>query len=163
MVKQTHTKIILDTNILIDAMQDNYAITWRIIDLILSDKLLAFASYKIVKEYNLIIKRNIANQKDKEKLEKFISKINIVEPTKEIKIIADDPEDDKFIECADECQADYIISSDKHLLFLEKYPEVPNKNWQVQILHPKDFWFKYSDENADEHEWKDVFKNLLGI
>jgi putative PIN family toxin of toxin-antitoxin system len=149
-------KIILDTNVLIDAMQDNYAITWRIIDLILSDKILAFASSKIINEYNLIIRRNVVREPDKEKLEKFISKTNIVEPKKRIKIILDDPEDDKFIECADECGADYIISSDRHLLLLEKYNS-------TKILDPADFWHKFSNENSDEQEWKNVFKNMLGI
>ena len=69
-------KIILDTNILIDAMQDNYALTWRIIDLILKDEILAYASSKIVKEYNLIIKRNVVREEDKEKLEKFFLFVN---------------------------------------------------------------------------------------
>jgi len=47
--------------------------------------------------------------------------------TKPIKIsnrihaVKDDPDDDKFIECALECGAEFILSGDKHLLRLKTY------------------------------------------
>jgi len=44
-----------------------------------------------------------------------------VKITKRIEAIIDDPDDDKFIECAVSCGADYIISGDKHLLKLKAY------------------------------------------
>ena len=48
------------------------------------------------------------------------------------------------------------ISSDKHLLFLEKYES-------VKILSPKDFWLVYTGQKDDDEEWKKIFKNILGI
>jgi len=44
-----------------------------------------------------------------------------VEVTKQIEVVTDDPEDDKFIECAICCNADYIVSGDRHLLNLKEY------------------------------------------
>ena len=41
--------------------------------------------------------------------------------SKRIHAVIDDPDDDKFIECAVECGAGFIISGDKHLLKLKKY------------------------------------------
>ncbi len=38
-----------------------------------------------------------------------------------IHVVKDDPDDDKFIECALECGAKFIISGDKHLLRLKNY------------------------------------------
>jgi predicted nucleic acid-binding protein len=38
-----------------------------------------------------------------------------------ISVVKDDPDDDKFIECAMECGAKFIISGDKHLLQLINY------------------------------------------
>ncbi len=151
-------KIILDTNVLIDALHDNFSYTWRIIDLVLQDKLQAFASDKIFKEYRLIIDRIGINSKDKQTLEKFFSKVNIVQPVKNIKnVIPDDPQDEKFIACAVASRANYIISSDAHLLRLEKF-----KN--IKILSPKDFWFEYKKQkpSADD-EWKEVFKDMFQL
>ncbi|MBW2252518.1 MAG: putative toxin-antitoxin system toxin component, PIN family [Deltaproteobacteria bacterium] len=47
-----------------------------------------------------------------------------VKITKKIKAIADDPDDDKFIECAVACNAGFIVSGDKHLLDLKEYEEI---------------------------------------
>ncbi len=40
---------------------------------------------------------------------------------KQFKIIKDDPDDDKFIDCAVCCNADYIVSGDKHLINLKVF------------------------------------------
>ncbi len=151
-------KVIIDTNILIDAMGDNFSYTWKIIDLVLQGKIKAVASDKILKENRLIIERNIIKESDRQKLEKFFANVEVIKVNKKINIIKDDPEDNKFIECADQIKADYIISSDAHLLRLEKY-----KN--TKILHPKDFWYIYSgkEKNNDNNEWKEFFKNIFNI
>ena len=41
--------------------------------------------------------------------------------SRRIHVVKDDPDDDKFIECAMECSAEFIISGDKHLLNMKKY------------------------------------------
>lgn len=51
----------------------------------------------------------------------FSSFIFPVKVSKKYQVIPDDPDDDKFIECAMECGADYIISGDKHLLNLKSF------------------------------------------
>lgn len=151
--------VIIDTNILIDATQDDFSYTWKIIDLVLQGKIQAIASEKILKENRLIIERNIVRESDKQRLEKFFAHVEVVPvpstQDKKIKAIKDDPEDDKFIECADEVKADYIISSDTHLLHLENYKD-------TKILSPKDFWYEYSGKKEDkDEEWKNVFKDIL--
>ena len=45
----------------------------------------------------------------------------LVVPTRKIEAIKEDPPDDKFIECAIESHADYIITGDKHLRRLKEY------------------------------------------
>lgn len=150
-------KIIIDTNILIDAMVDDFSYTWKIIDLVLAGEIEAIASEKILRENRLIIDRQIINVKDKECLEKFFNAVKIIQVNKKVLAVLDDPEDNKFIECALEAAADYIISSDKHLLFLENYDN-------VKILSPKDFWLIYTGQKEDSgEEWKKIFKNILGI
>ena len=47
-----------------------------------------------------------------------------------------DPEDDKFINCAVEGEADYIVSGDRHLLDLKHYSgiQIVNVNSFLRIL-----------------------------
>ena len=49
-----------------------------------------------------------------------------------LKIVKDDPDDDKFIECAVALECRYIISGDKHLLSVKDY-------MGIKLLSPKDF------------------------
>lgn len=44
-----------------------------------------------------------------------------VAPTRKIEVIKEDPSDNKFLECAIEAHADYIISGDKHLKKLVEF------------------------------------------
>lgn len=55
----------------------------------------------------------------------------MVDPIVAVKVIIDDPEDDKFVEAAICGEADFIISQDKHLLKLREY----NK---IKILKPEE-------------------------
>jgi len=45
-------------------------------------------------------------------------------PTRKIKVIKEDPSDNKFLECAIKSGADYIISGDKHLKDLGQFEEI---------------------------------------
>lgn len=56
----------------------------------------------------------------------------IVFPQKRVKIVKHDP-DNRILECALKCDADYVVSGDKkHLLSLKKFRGIP-------ILSPKEF------------------------
>jgi predicted nucleic acid-binding protein len=60
----------------------------------------------------------------------FIS--DLVIPTCLLNAVPDDPDDNKFIDCAVEGNADYIISRDDDLLRLQRYDS-------VQIVNDTDF------------------------
>ena len=45
----------------------------------------------------------------------------VVMPTFRIKVVKDDPEDNKIIECASIAGADYIVTGDPHLLKLGQF------------------------------------------
>jgi putative PIN family toxin of toxin-antitoxin system len=49
----------------------------------------------------------------------------IVEPDFSLKVIEDDPDDDRVLECAVAAKADYIVSGDRHLLKLSSYRDIP--------------------------------------
>jgi len=50
-----------------------------------------------------------------------------VKITKKIQAVHDDPDDDKFIECAVSCEANFIISGDQNLLRIKEYYLVINR------------------------------------
>ena len=56
----------------------------------------------------------------------------ITEPKIKVNVIKEDPSDDKVLECALSCKAEFIISGNKHLLELGEYKG-------IKILTPKEF------------------------
>jgi len=44
-----------------------------------------------------------------------------IKPLKKISVVKEDPDDDKFLECALAAKAGYIVSGDKHLLDLRNH------------------------------------------
>ena len=63
---------------------------------------------------------------------KLLQKALFVQPSEQLKIVKEDPDDDKFIEAAIAGRADLIISRDNHLLKLQRY-----KN--IKIITPEEF------------------------
>ena len=62
-----------------------------------------------------------------------LSRLAILTPGKLLlTIIADDPSDNRYVECAVEGDANYLVSGDDHLLKLGAYED-------VLIVTPRDF------------------------
>jgi putative PIN family toxin of toxin-antitoxin system len=57
---------------------------------------------------------------------------HLVQPKEKIEAIADDPEDNRVLECAVESGASVIVSGDSHLLTLQNYG-------RIKILNPDEF------------------------
>ncbi len=56
----------------------------------------------------------------------FTSSTLPIKASRKITVIDDDPDDDKFIECAVASRAGFIVSGDKHLLNLKEYKGIKN-------------------------------------
>ena len=116
------SRVVIDTNIYISAIFWNGK-PREVIDLGRDGKIIIFTS--------LDIENEIAGKlKTKFKLaEEDVNKILLDYSTftlpsrinKQLIVVQDDPDDNKFIECAVECRANYIISGDRHLLNLKEY------------------------------------------
>lgn len=46
---------------------------------------------------------------------------DVIKITQTLKVVSEDPDDDRVIECAVSSRADYIVSGDRHLLGIENY------------------------------------------
>jgi uncharacterized protein len=55
-----------------------------------------------------------------------------VAPTRTLTVVAVDPSDNRFLECAEEGGADFVVSGDRHLLDVSEYRG-------IQILSPSTF------------------------
>ena len=130
-------KIVIDTNIVISGTFFG-GFPRKILEAVVRDKVEAYANTKIIKEYLDIVKEMITDKGgnlDVNILSPFIDKLNVVKPVSKIKI-SRDKDDDKFIECAIDSNASYVVSGDKDLLDIVKYQK-------ISIITAKDFYKLY--------------------
>ena len=57
---------------------------------------------------------------------------HLIEPKESVTVIKDDPKDDKILDCALACNADFIVSQDNHLLNLKTFRN-------IKIASPEEF------------------------
>ncbi len=130
-------KIVIDTNVLISGVFFG-GFPRKIIISIVGRKLNACATVEIINEYEETVQEMIERKQghiDRSILTPLISALEIIEPVSNIKI-SRDPDDDKFIGCAKDAHALYIVSGDKYLLVLEKYEN-------IGIMTAREFCEKY--------------------
>jgi hypothetical protein len=131
-------RIVVDTNVLVSATYwkgDSY----KVIRIANERQMTIMMSREITEEYYKVIKSDEVTEKVEKKnlmAEKIITKVInesvVVEPKDKLFVIKEDPDDDKFLECAVEGDAEYLVSRDKHLLKLKKYKG-------IDIIKPEEF------------------------
>lgn len=114
-------KVIVDTNIFVGANWAKGSASYRIIEALQKDKLKLIYSDDIYRENRLILGKAKIRKEFNESVEEIFKKGIKVTPKLKIKMIKDDPDDDKYLSCAKESNAKYIISNDKHLLDIRKF------------------------------------------
>ncbi len=130
-------RIVVDTNVLISGVFFG-GFPRKILSSIVNDKITACATAEIINEYEEIVHEMVGRKQghiNKAILTPLIKAMEIIEPVSQIDICRD-PDDNKFLECAKDSHALYIVSGDKDLLVIEKYEN-------IQIVIAKDFCEKY--------------------
>ena len=118
-------RIVIDTNVIASAVFFGGR-PKELLELLLNGRLEAFASTEIVVEYKETLEELCArypNRPEKLPLIAIVSAMKIIEQSSRIAVCRD-PDDDKFIECADDAKCVYIVSGDKDLLSLKKYKDI---------------------------------------
>ncbi len=136
-------RIILDTNVLLDAERGSFSYPARIMQEVIDGNISAFASHRTKREHDLIRNRIIRDPEVHQLIDEYLDHVTFVRPTQRISVVSSDHEDDKFIEAAYEAQCDYIVTSDRDLLNLKQYEE-------IEIVTPGDFWKIYEDDRDPE-------------
>lgn len=125
-------KVVLDTNIFIAAYFNRKSASARIIDLCLDNEHELIFSSRLHKEVELILNNVKAEGEFQERIQNLFMNASQVKPTQKVFMVKEDPDDNKFLECALEGKADYLITSDRHLLELGEFA-------QTKICRPTQF------------------------
>ncbi len=119
-------RVVLDTNIFISSFFGGKP--KQIIDLWKNGKILFCLSDSILDEYIRVLQRlSLQNEPEMEELLGLFAKgihILFTKKTPDLNLVAEDPDDNKFIECAIALEARYIVSGDKALLSYGDYMSV---------------------------------------
>ncbi len=128
--KKHGPKLVLDVNVWISAL------LWggkpaEIIKAAEKRQVTIFLSEEIIQELSQVLTysriRTIyeVDGLNKENLVEAVLKVSkFVKVDKKMKVVAEHPADDKFIECAQAAGATYLISGDKHLLKIGSYKKI---------------------------------------
>ncbi len=131
-------RVVIDTNIFVSSFFGGKP--RRVIDLWKGGRIILCLSKAILNEYVEVLQRmGLEDEKElAELLSLFASGFNIVftAKTPKIKVVKDDPGDDKFIECAVALKADAVVTGDKALESLGEY-------MGIKILTPQKFLEKF--------------------
>ena len=119
-------KIVIDTNVFISSFFGG--IPKDTINLWKNGKVVLCLSQSIAEEYIKVLNRlGLKNKKEIQKLTRlFAEGYNSIftSKTPNINIIEDDPDDNKFIECAVALDCKFIISGDRHLKNIKRYIDI---------------------------------------
>lgn len=116
-------KVVIDTNIFVSSFFGGKP--RKIIELWKNRSIILCISGEIIDEYIEVLQR--MGLRDENELQEllmlFAQSYNCVFTAKTpmLKIIENDPDDDKFIECAVALNAQYIIAGDKEILDIKNY------------------------------------------
>jgi len=127
-------KVVIDTNIFVSSFFGGNP--RKIIDLWKKEKITLCLSNTILDEYVDVLCR--IGLKDEHELEELLALFsrgfNLLFTTKtpKIKIVKNDPDDDKFVECAVALKADAVITGDREVLAVKEY-------MGIKIVTPRQF------------------------
>jgi len=132
------TRVVLDTNIWISIFFSK-VLAKEFEELLKEDKIEIFTSSEILKEISRVleypkIKKILESSGigSKDVVEEILKVSVVVNPKEKFNVIGEDPEDNKFLECAVECAAEFLVSGDRHLLKLGEFKE-------IKIIPARDF------------------------
>lgn len=135
-----NTRVVVDTNVLVSGLfgiKDSPSA--QILNAFRNQKIILATSPDILKEVvdiinrDRIIKRTKMSQKERiDFIDKLIERCDVTAGRKFQEVVSRDVKDDKFLACAVEAKAEYIVTGDEDLLDLGKYKE-------VKIITPREF------------------------
>lgn len=118
--------IVLDTNVLLVSLP-SHSKYYPIYEALLNKAFDLYLSNEILTEYEEIFAQKLGVPRTDLKLQELLNLSNVhrIEPFYNWQLIEAEPDDNKFVDCAVTCGADYLVTNDRHYDIL------------VQISFPK--------------------------
>ena len=118
--------VVFDTNILLSALFSQTGSPFRALALAKIGLIESVTCQEIMDEFaeKLLLKFKFSEEKIQSALDEIISFSRLVESSRTLKAVPNDPDDDMVIECAVVGQATHVITGDKHLLSLINYQSI---------------------------------------
>ena len=127
-------RVVLDTNLFVSSFfggnPRNIIEQWK------ERHIMICLSRPIIDEYMEVLKRlGLQNEQELNELLRLFARgyhVLFSAKTPELLLVHEDPDDNKFIECAVALKAEFIISGDRHLIAIQDY-------MGISIVTPKEF------------------------
>jgi len=111
-------RVVLDTNILVSAFNFPGGVPEAVFRLALEDRIELVTSPPLLAELGRVLAEKF--EWEPSRVEEAVAQVAetgiVVHPTQEVRVVKDDPTDDRVLEAAKEGGADVIVSGDRHLL-----------------------------------------------
>lgn len=134
-MRSSRVRVVLDTNVLVSGILFKDGSEAKILQLAEQGRISVFASLEILIEFVNVISRRkfqLTTQEVLAATEYLLSFVKIREPASTATIPIRDPEDVKFLECARDARAHFLVTGDKDLLTIREFAN-------TQILSPSKF------------------------
>jgi putative PIN family toxin of toxin-antitoxin system len=146
-------RVVLDTNVLIDAAEDDFNAQARLINAVRQGKLKAVATTQILREYRKILTRlKTSDAEYQDRIADFLDHVQLVSATT-VDIVLDDEEDRKFLAAAVGGEVDALITKDRHLLDVGEIETIP-------IMTPAEGWTAFEDQQGTSSAWQDFIRGI---
>ena len=128
-------KAVFNTNIIVSSFLSEHGFSHKNVEMAIEGKIANYTSPDMLKELSKVLREGIKfSEEDVKNSVGFVLGYSIpVNPAQKVDAVKDDPKDNIVIECALACNADYIVSGDRHLFDLKQYRG-------IKIVKPADFF-----------------------
>jgi putative PIN family toxin of toxin-antitoxin system len=131
-------KIVLDTNVFVSSFFGGNP--RKIVDLWKTGEVTLCLSKPLIDEYVEVLRRlGLAEERELDELLGLFARgfhVLFAAKTPELHVVEEDPDDDKFIECAVALKAAFIVSGDKNLVAIREY-------LGIETVAPREFLARY--------------------
>jgi putative PIN family toxin of toxin-antitoxin system len=131
--------LVIDTNILISAALKPDGLQRTVFVLAITKPAMLYVTEAILKEYSEVLARpelQIRKGLRQQLLQLIRNNSQVVRPVRPLRV-AKDPEDDKFLECADAARADYLVTGNqRHFPKFWKKTKIITSREFVSIVAP---------------------------
>jgi putative PIN family toxin of toxin-antitoxin system len=132
-------RVVIDTNIVVSAALRPYGLQRTVFLLALTKPARMYVSREILAEYRSVLARpalKITKGRQQKLLQLVRNRVQVVHPRYKLEVTSD-PQDNKFLECADAARADYLITGNqRHFPRFWKNTKVITSREFVSLVAP---------------------------